>query len=119
MKSGASLDVGNFSHSVRYELTSATTLTGDFRDTLGTAQDCAQKGINDEQCHLASNQRWDYSINYSGIKNLKLFGTIHNLFGRHQSADYRAFGGNQGYLPPNADDLKGRYLSLGLEYRFF
>ncbi|WP_315651625.1 TonB-dependent receptor domain-containing protein [Roseateles aquae] len=123
--SGAYLESGSFSHSLRNTWRSGRALQQDYTDsdwTLASCTDPDGKGLPADKCRLAGYSRWDYTLAYSGVKNLRLFGTIRNLFAHRPPLDLRGAGAPNTVTPPmdpGAEDVKGRSYRIGLEYRFF
>ena len=113
-----SLAVGDFSHTLIWRHRSGTSLQGDFNDPSFTGDDCAGEGLTDDQCKLKAYDRFDYTLAYTGIKNLTLGAYVQNVFGRRPPADYRAFGGASGIIPVDNEDATRRLLKVSLNYKF-
>ncbi|WP_374568736.1 TonB-dependent receptor domain-containing protein [Ideonella sp.] len=111
------LKTGDFSQSLRYVWKSGTALQADFDDTTWSPDGCAENGVTPEQCKIGDYNRWDYSIAYSGIKNLVLGLHVRNVFKQRPPPDFRAFGFG-GIIPPDSEDVQGRMLKLSLQYKF-
>lgn len=111
------LKTGDFNQSLRYVWRSGTTLQADFDDTTWSAAGCAENGVTPDQCKLGDYNRWDYSVAYSGIKDLTIGLHVRNLFKQRPPADFRAFGFG-GIIPPDGEDVQGRMLKLSLQYKF-
>ena len=111
------LQTGDFGQSLRFVWSSGTSLQGDSDDTTWSAAGCEENGIAAKDCRIKAYQRWDYSLSYSGIKDL-LFGLhLSNLFNQRPPVDLRAFGFG-GIIPPSSEDVQGRLLKLTLQYKF-
>lgn len=121
--SGAYLDTGEFSHSLRNTWRSGRALQQDYTDEAWTLQSCVEvKKLPESMCRLSAYKRWDYTLAYTGVKNLRVFGTIRNLFSQRPPLDLRGAGGANAVTPPldpGAEDAKGRSYRVGVEYRFF
>jgi len=111
------LKTGDFSQSLRYVWRSGTTLQGDFDDTTWSKAGCEENGVTPGQCKLGDYNRWDYSVAYSGIKDLVIGVHVRNLFRERPPADFKAFGFG-GIIPPDYEDTQGRMLKLSLQYKF-
>lgn len=111
------LKTGDFNQSLRYVWRSGTTLQGDFDDTTWSKAGCEENGVTPGQCKVGDYNRWDYSVAYSGIKDLVIGLHVRNLFRERPPADFRAFGFG-GIIPPDYEDTQGRMLKLSLQYKF-
>jgi iron complex outermembrane recepter protein len=111
------LKTGDFNQSLRYVWRSGTTLQGDFDDTTWSKAGCEENGVTPGQCKLGDYNRWDYSVAYSGIKDLVIGVHVRNLFRERPPADFKAFGFG-GIIPPDYEDTQGRMLKLSLQYKF-
>ncbi|HSI59803.1 MAG TPA: TonB-dependent receptor [Ideonella sp.] len=116
--SSFSLKTGDFDQTLRYRWQSATRLQADFDDTTWTTAGCADVGLSARECQVGAYNRWDYSVAYTGIKNLRLGVYVRNLFNQRPPPDYRAFGVPSGIIPPDPYDVQGRQLKLSAEYKF-
>jgi len=113
-----SLQVGSVQHSLIWRHRSETSLQGDFNDPSFTGDDCAGEGLTADQCKLKAYNRFDYSIGFTGIKNLTLGAYVQNVFGKRPPADFRNFGGASGIIPVDNEDATRRLLKLSLSYKF-
>ena len=112
------LTTGSITNTLRWVHSSGTTLQGDYSDPSFTQDDCPGEGLTPGQCHLAAYNRWDYSMEYSGIKNLNIGVNIINVFRQRPPVDYRAFGGASGIIPVSTEDAQGRMGKLYFTYKF-
>ncbi|MGQ5522296.1 TonB-dependent receptor domain-containing protein [Chitinimonas sp. PSY-7] len=115
------LKTGAFSNSIRVKHQSATSLQADFDDPNYTIADCNKKGIPEADCRVDSFTRVDYSMAYTGVKNMTASLFVRNIFNRQQF-DQRAWGSDGGGISPQILELAnamGRVVNLGLEYKFF
>jgi len=110
--------IGNVSQSLRYIYNSQTALQLDFDDTQWNQSGCADAGLSASECHIHTLNRFDYSITYSGIKNLTVGLFIGNVFQHRPPVDYRQFGAPSGVLPISEDDAEGRSGKLSLTYKW-
>ncbi|MCA3061556.1 MAG: TonB-dependent receptor, partial [Rhodocyclaceae bacterium] len=55
----------------------------------------------------------DFSVAYSGIKNLKLYASVQNAGDKQPPFD-----ASVGYYDGTQYDLRGRYVRAGVEYKF-
>ena len=113
-----SLQVGSVQHTVTWHHRSETSLQGDFNDPTFTGADCAGEGLTADQCKLKAYNRFDYAINFTGIKNLTLGAFVQNVLGKRPPADFRAFGGASGIIPVDNEDATRRLLKVSLNYKF-
>ncbi|MFG6448792.1 TonB-dependent receptor plug domain-containing protein [Roseateles sp. BYS180W] len=118
--------VGSLSHSVsdwaqslRMSYQGAQQLRGDFYDTTWTEAGCKVKKLQADECRIAPSYTFDYSISYSGIKNLGLGLNVINLLNDRPSVDYRDFGVPSGIVPVSVNDVKGRQFKVWAQYKFF
>ncbi|SFZ74611.1 TonB-dependent receptor plug domain-containing protein [Chitinimonas taiwanensis] len=115
------LKTGAFSNTIRVAHESGTSLQGDYDDPSYTISDCAKKGMSSADCKVDSFSRVDYSVAYTGIKNLTASLFIKNVLNR-KYFDQRAWGEDGGgIIPPNSEliNVQGRMFNIGLEYKFF
>ena len=112
----AGMKTGDFNHSLRHVWRSGTSLQADFDDTTWSLLGCDDQGLDRKDCKLGQYRRWDYSLSYTGFKDMVLGMTVRNLFRERPPVDYRAFGG--GTIPPDQEDAQGRMLKLSLQYKF-
>jgi len=112
------LDVGSFSHSLRFNYTGATTLQSGYPDTNWSAAGCANNNYTADQCQVRSNRTTDYAVSYIGIKNLILGANVINLFQQRAPIDIKASGGVNFVVPNNLQDAMGRMLNLSANYKF-
>ena len=113
-----SLTTGSVTQSIIWKHTSGTSLQGDFNDPSFTGDDCAGEGLTPDQCKLKTYNRFDYAINFTGIKNLTVGAFIQNVLGRRPPADFRAFGGASGIIPVDNEDATRRLLKVSINYKF-
>ncbi|MEO5689899.1 MAG: TonB-dependent receptor [Burkholderiaceae bacterium] len=113
-----SLDLGSFSHTLVWRHHSGTSLQGDFNDPSFTGADCAGEGLEDSQCKLSAYDRFDYSVAFTGIKDLVIGAYVQNVFGKRPPVDYRSFGGASGIIPVDNEDATRRLLKVSLNYKF-
>ncbi len=111
------LKTGDFSQSLRYAWNSSTKMQADFDDTTWSPEGCADNGLTPGECKVGEYHRWDYSIAYSGIKNLVVGLHVRNLFNQRPPVDRRDFGFG-GIIPSSYEDAQGRMLKLSLQYKF-
>jgi iron complex outermembrane receptor protein len=113
-----SLQVGSVQHTLIWRHRSETSLQGDFNDPSFTGDDCEGEGLTADQCKLKAYNRFDYSIGFTGIKNLTVGAYVQNVFGKRPPADFRAFGGASGIIPVDNEDATRRLLKISLNYKF-
>ncbi len=113
-----SLEVGSVTHTLTWRHRSQTSLQGDFNDPSFTGDDCSGEGLTGDQCRLKTYNRFDYAINFTGIKNLTLGAFVQNILGRRPPADFRAFGGASGIIPVDPEDATRRLLKVSINYKF-
>jgi iron complex outermembrane receptor protein len=113
-----SLALGSFEHSIVWHHSSATSLQTDFNDPSYTQSDCPGEGLSADQCKLKTYNRFDYAINFTGIKDLTVSAFVQNFLGRRPPVDYRAFGGASGIIPVDNEDAARRQLKLSVNYKF-
>jgi iron complex outermembrane receptor protein len=113
-----SLQVGSLQHTLIWRHRSETSLQGDFNDPSFTGDDCEGEGLTADQCKLKAYNRFDYSIAFTGIKNLTVGAYVQNVFGKRPPADFRNFGGASGIIPVDNEDATRRLLKLSLNYKF-
>jgi iron complex outermembrane receptor protein len=111
------LKTGDFGHSLRYVWNSETKTQLDFDDTTWSPEGCEENGLTPGQCKVAAYNRWDYSISYTGIKNLMVGLHVRNLFDQRPPVDLRDFGFG-GIIPSDREDAQGRMLKVSLQYKF-
>ncbi|MEK8030462.1 TonB-dependent receptor [Ideonella sp. DXS29W] len=111
------LKTGDFSQSLRYAWNSSTALQYDFDDSTWSPEGCADNGLTPGQCKVSEYSRWDYSVAYTGIKNLVLGVHVRNVFNQRPPVDLRDFGFG-GIIPSSYEDAQGRMLKLSLQYKF-
>ncbi len=113
-----SYKVGNFDQSLRYVFNSPTALKEDFDDTTWDSAGCASKHLSASECRIHTYHRIDYSISWTGIKNLTLGAFVGNLMQRRPPVDYRAFGAPSGVIPVSLEDAEGRSGKLIISYKW-
>jgi len=113
-----SLEIGSFTHTVRWAHSSGTTLQGDFDDPSYTQADCPTEGLTPAQCKMSAYSRMDYAIEYTGVKNLTVGANVIDVLGRRPPVDYRGFGGASGIIPVSNEDAQGRLLKVYFSYKF-
>lgn len=113
-----SLTVGSLTHSITWKHSSGTSLQGDFNDPNFTGTDCAGEGLTDDQCKLKAYDRFDYAVNFTGIKNLTVGAFVQNILGKRPPVDYRNFGGASGIIPTDTEDATRRLLKVSISYKF-
>jgi len=113
-----SLTVGSLTHSITWKHNSGTSLQGDFNDPNFTGADCAGEGLTDDQCKLKAYDRFDYAVNFTGIKNLAVGAFVQNILGKRPPVDYRNFGGASGIIPSDTEDATRRLLKVSISYKF-
>jgi len=113
-----SYKVGDFDQSLRYVFNSGTSLKEDFDDTTWTPSGCDKKKLSGSECQIHTYHRVDYSITWTGIKNLSVGAFIGNLFQRRPPVDYRSFGAPTGVIPVSNEDAAGRTGKLILSYKW-
>ena len=114
----ASHRVGPISQSLRWVFKSRTSLQTDFYDDTWTVAGCEDNGIAAADCHVRTYNRVDYSLAYSGIKNLTIGLYIRNVFQRHPPLDLRNANAPATIVPPDAEDAQGRLGKLMISYRW-
>ena len=112
-----SYKVGSFDQSLRYVFNSGTKLQYDFDDTQWNASGCEGNGLTPDQCRIHTLHNVDYSITWTGVKNLSVGVFIGNIFQRRPPVDYRAFGA-QGVIPISTSDAEGRSGKISLSYKW-
>jgi iron complex outermembrane receptor protein len=110
--------VGDWDQSLRYTFASSYSLKGDYNDDQWTIAKCADKGLSASECRVHTSHNFDYSLTWSGIKNLTVGAYIGNLLGRRPPVDYRAFGAPTGVIPVSTGDAAGRTGKIVLSYKF-
>lgn len=114
-----SLKTGDYSNSIRTTYRSATKLQGDYFDDSYTLAGCKARKWSADECSVASYNRVDYNLSYTGIKNLTLSMFIRNVLGRRPPVDLKAFNKDGGgVIPQNSEDVSGRAIRLSAEYQF-
>ena len=113
-----SLTMGDLTHSLRWTHQSGTSLQGDFNDPSYTQDDCPGEGLTADQCRLKAFNRFDYTLEYTGVKDLTVGANVINVLGQRPPVDYRAFGGASGIIPTSVEDAQGRMLKVYLTYKF-
>jgi iron complex outermembrane recepter protein len=114
-----SYKVADISQSLRYVFHSRTSLQEDFDDSTWDPADCQSKAhLQASQCFVKTYQRIDYSVSYSGIKNLTLGLFIGNIFQHRPPVDYRAAGAPSTVIPSDIEDATGRTGKIILTYKF-
>jgi len=113
-----SYKIGDVSQSLRYVYNSRTSLRGDYSDTTWTLDGCAAAHISAADCQVRTYNRFDYSVSYSGIKNLTIGLFVRNIFQRHPPLDLRGAGAPAAVVPPSAEDAEGRLGKVILSYRW-
>lgn len=112
------LTTGPFQQTLRYVYKSRTALKLDFDDTNWDAAGCADKGLQPWECHVQTYNRFDYTVEYSGIKGFTLGLYIRNVLNRRPPADFRSFGAPTGVIPIDADDAAGRTGKVMISYKW-
>jgi iron complex outermembrane recepter protein len=113
-----SYKVGDFDQSLRYVFNSSTALQGDYYDTEWNTAGCAANGLSASECRIHTYHRVDYSVSWTGIKNLTLGVFIGNLLGHRPPVDYKAFGVPAGVIPVSNEDAEGRMGKVSLSYKW-
>ena len=115
------LTTGAFTNSLRLNYHSGYMLQEGKNDSNWTPSGCAKQGLTGGQCNVGINATTDYFLGYSGIKNLTVSLNIINVFNQKAPADQKAFGGTSGVIPPSSalQDAEGRWLKVGIDYKFF
>ena len=100
---------GALTSGVRLNYTSSQSLNYDETDEARWGEEGCRKALKgvDLPCHVASDVRTDLNFSYSGIKNLRLFSNINNVFARERPINVRT-----GY------GIRPRTLKVGAEYIF-
>ncbi len=120
MRNTLSLQRGDFNHALSLSYAGSTSLQGNDDDPRYGAEDCRNRAWTEAQCQVAASYRVDYFLAYAGIKNLKLTLNVQNLLNRRPPTDFRAADqARGGAYPFDRQDVTGRTLRLGAEYRFF
>ncbi|HEU4846447.1 MAG TPA: TonB-dependent receptor [Burkholderiaceae bacterium] len=116
---GGSLKTGDVTNSLRLTYHSATSLQGDYFDNGYTLAGCAAKKWNADECRVASYQRLDYNVSYTGVKDLTVSLFIGNLLGRRPPLDLKGFNKDGGgVIPQDLADVQGRTARVMAEYKF-
>jgi len=113
-----SYKAGDFDQSLRYVFNSSTALQGDYYDTEWTTAGCATNGLTPDECRVHTYHRVDYSVTWTGVKNLTIGAFIGNLFQHRPPVDYKAFGVPSGVIPISNEDAEGRMGKIILSYKF-
>jgi iron complex outermembrane recepter protein len=114
----AAITQGSFTHALRLNLTSGTTLHGDFYDELYTPKACADRGWSADHCRLGRHSTVDYMFSYAQKRKLAVHVHVQNVFNQRPPLDLRAFFENGGGIAPqNLSDAQGRTLKLAIEYK--
>lgn len=111
------LRTGPFDQSLRLVWNSSTRLQLDYNDDVWSPAACADNEFLPGDCRVREYERWDYSLAYSGVKNMVVGFNIRNVFNQRPPVDVRAFGLG-GVLPPDRTDPQGRMLKVFLQYKF-
>jgi len=111
------LRTGSFDQSLRLVWNTSTRLQLDYNDDTWSPAACATNGVAPEDCRVREYERWDYSLAYSGVKNMVVGFNIRNVFNQRPPVDVRAFGLG-GVLPPDRTDPQGRMMKVFLQYKF-
>jgi len=100
---------GALTSGVRLNYRSSQSLNNDETDQARWGEEGCRKALKgaDLPCYVASDLRTDLNFSYSGIKNLRVFSNINNVFGRERPINVR-----DGY------SLRPRTLKVGAEYTF-
>lgn len=98
-----------FNHSAIVHYRRHNSLQGDYFD-----QSCASLALSAAECRLAAYVRWDYALTYTGVPGLTLSAYLQNVFNRRPPDRRTAVD----LIPQNVEDVQGRMLKVGLEYRW-
>src|SRR5450830_153270 len=100
---------GALTSGVRLNYRSSQSLNNDETDQARWGEEGCRKALKgaDLPCYVTSDLRTDLNFSYSGIKNLRVFSNINNVFGRERPINVR-----DGY------SLRPRTLKVGAEYTF-
>jgi iron complex outermembrane receptor protein len=118
VNSTVSYTVGHFDQSLRYVYNSRTALKLDFDDTQWDQAGCADAGLSAAECHIHTYNRVDYSVTYTGFKNMTLGLFVGNIFQRRPPPDFREFGAPSGVIPVSTEDAAGRTGKIIFSYKF-
>ena len=114
-----SYKAGNFENSLRYVFHSRTALQADYNDDVWSTQGCADNaGLTADECHVKTYHRVDYSMSYTGFKNITLGLFIGNLFQKRPPVDYRYAGAPSTVIPTDIEDASGRTGKVIFQYKW-
>lgn len=116
---GATLKTGDFTNSLRVVHESATKLQLDYNDSAYNPKACEELEWSESECRIASYNRFDYFVSYTGIKDLTLSLFVRNLLDKRPPQNLRALNGTgSGIIPQSLEDVTGRSVRVSLEYKF-
>lgn len=114
----AALKTGDFSNSLRLVYQSKTSLQGDYFDDTYTAAGCVTLQWSADECRVKAYGRLDWSLGYTGIRDLTITIFVRNLTNRRPPLDLREFNEAGGVIPQNNADVSRRAVRLTAEYKF-
>jgi iron complex outermembrane recepter protein len=110
---------GDFENSLRYVFHSRTALQADYNDDVWSTQGCADNaGLTADECHVKTYHRVDYSMSYTGFKNITLGLFVGNIFQRRPPVDYRNAGTPSTVIPSDIEDASGRTGKVIFQYKW-
>jgi iron complex outermembrane receptor protein len=110
---------GDFENALRYTFRSGTRLQADYNDTVWTTQGCADNaGLTADECRVKTYHRVDYSMSYTGFKNMTLGLFVGNIFQRRPPVDYRYAGTPSTVIPSDIEDATGRTGKVIFQYKW-
>jgi len=113
------LQTGDFANTLRWTHQSGTKLQQDFDDDAYSPANCSDTlGVDPSLCRIKQYNRWDYTVAWTGLKNLTVGANVINVFQKRPPVDMKAFGGAVGVIPASNEDASGRRLNLFLSYKF-
>jgi iron complex outermembrane receptor protein len=118
LKLKTSLQTGPVLNGLTANYYSSTSLHDDYYDTEWNDAGCERHGLTPDQCRYGAYVRWDYSLSYTGIRNLTLSAYVRNVFNRMPPFDARLMS-NGAVIPQQVEEVQRRTLRLGLDYKFW
>jgi iron complex outermembrane recepter protein len=115
----ASLKTGNFTNSLRAVFEKGTSLNTDYFDASYTLKGCTAKGWTADECRIADYHRLDYTLKWTGIKNLTLQLYVRNIQNKRPPYNLRSFNASGGaVIPQSREDVQRRMVRVTAEYKF-
>lgn len=115
----AALKTGNFTNSLRAVFEKGTSLNTDYFDANYTIKGCAARGWTESECRIADYSRLDYTMKWTGIKDLALSVYIRNIQNKRPPYNLRSFNATGGgVIPQSREDVQRRMIRVTAEYKF-